>query len=176
MLVFGSGAYNDVESQEFFSILDMSSLEWTNSFDPDAEPYAVPPAISSAIGGDSSGGATKLQPIQLVGPWQDSLQDLSFKTPWGPANLTSKITRQNGDPDSTSTSDGASNDTSGLTIVQIAGIVIGAVVAFVLVMVGIGFFHRHRGQSQRVSPKPSSAPDTPPETYRTSELPVEAPM
>jgi hypothetical protein len=91
MLLVGSGPSSDTGCQEFFRVLDMTTLEWTDAFDPAAEPYGVPPAISAVIGGNATGGATNLAPSQdTEGSWSSSLEDLFATTPWGPANFTSK--------------------------------------------------------------------------------------
>jgi hypothetical protein len=90
MLLVGSGPRSETECQEFFRVFDMTSLEWINAFDPTAHPYVVPPAISSVIGGNSTGGATNLAPSGGAESWSTSLEDLFSKTPWGPANFTSK--------------------------------------------------------------------------------------
>lgn len=90
-LLFGSGALSETECQVFFSVFDLTSLDWTNSYDPNAAAYLVPSAVASVIGGNLTGGAKTLAPKQLAGPWTDSLEELFSKTPWGPANISSKF-------------------------------------------------------------------------------------
>lgn len=66
-LLFGSGPYPETECQVLSRIFDLRSPEWTNSYDPNARAYLIPPAISSAIGGNLTGGAKTLAPRSLDG-------------------------------------------------------------------------------------------------------------
>lgn len=145
-LLFGSGPASESDCQPFFRIFDLTSLQWTNSYDPRAPAYLVPRAISSAIGGNLTGGATALAPNQIAGPWTDSLEELFSKTPWGPANFSSRFGRNGetsaGDPtsgtatdlpaspsSSTATTSPSRKDHSPLSLGQVAGITVGAFLA-----------------------------------------------
>jgi len=62
MIVVGAGERGEATCQPFFRILDMSTLEWTNRFDPSAPLYTVPPAIYAAVSGDRNRRARTIAP------------------------------------------------------------------------------------------------------------------
>ncbi|KAK5058746.1 hypothetical protein LTR84_011010 [Exophiala bonariae] len=178
-LLFGSAAASETECQAFFSIFDLTSLEWTNSYNPSAAAYLVPPAISSVIGGNLTGGATKLSPNQIAGPWMDSLEELFSRTPWGPANFSSRLTR-NGDISAGNPTSATSTNLSGspsssstttppssgkehvpLSVGQVAGITVSAVAAILVLIGGVMLWHwilRKKDKAEE-NPRPSPPND-----------------
>jgi hypothetical protein len=157
MLLVGSGPLSDTECQELFRVLDMTSLEWTNAFDPTAQPYLVPPAISSAVGGNSMGGAINLAPSNGGDSWPSSLEGLFSKTPWGPANFTSKkVDSHNGtsNPTASPTASPTADRGSKPKPDVIAGASVASFVSLILVLAVVWWFcFRQR----RARPDPNNA-------------------
>ncbi|KAK3349547.1 hypothetical protein B0T25DRAFT_548391 [Lasiosphaeria hispida] len=147
MIVVGAGERSAATCQPFFRILDMSTLEWTNRFDPSAPLYTVPPAIYAAVGGDGNGRAKTIAPAHKGGDWP-ALKALFRKTPWGPnayLNFTGdengSTTANPGVPIPTATGGGQSrgpNDTptsgSSLSKGAVAGIVVGSAVGMLILV------------------------------------------
>ena len=144
MIVVGAGERSEATCQPFFRILDMSTLEWTNRFDPSAPLYTVPPAIYAAVGGDGNGRAKTIAPAHKGGDWP-ALKALFRKTPWGPnayLNFTGdedgSTTANPGVPIPTATGGGGPNDTptsgSSLSSGTIAGIAVGSAVGMLILV------------------------------------------
>ncbi|KAF8534802.1 hypothetical protein BDD12DRAFT_983647, partial [Trichophaea hybrida] len=60
--MFSTGGDSGAFATPLFYIFDLVRLSWTNSYDPQSEPYTIPEEIYTIIGGSSSGKATKKEP------------------------------------------------------------------------------------------------------------------
>jgi len=56
MCFVGSGNVEEKSRPPFPRILDMTSLEWRNTYSPNSEEYVLPAAIYAALGGNEAGG------------------------------------------------------------------------------------------------------------------------
>ncbi|KAB2579741.1 hypothetical protein DBV05_g1725 [Lasiodiplodia theobromae] len=135
---------NDVCNETYppVRVLDTSTYTWRTQFEPGLE-YSVPDAVTTVIGGNSTGGAVLSSPA--AGWGFDELSNIFLK----------RVQRDTDDGTSTgsaqtsATNTGGSNASSddsrgGLFGGAVAGIVIGSIAAFVAIVVTILWWRRWR--------------------------------
>lgn len=146
------------------AILDLSTITWGSFYDAYAQPYLVPSSVTAKIGGNGTGGATKIQPD---GGFENSNLAQVFLVQ--NATAITNVTTANGTtsagngPDGNGKQPGNSQSESGhLPQGAIAGIVVGtlALLLTVAAIVYLAIHNRRTSDNIAISLSSSTSTDS----------------
>lgn len=168
MLVIGGSYANDTKNCDVPSIQGAHNMNLGEQNEEKAmwaryqnklTTYHVPTDIVTAIGGSSTGGATKTTPVS--GFDAPDLEVLMERTAKAGTRKPTRATSTNTESPSSSGKDDSSS--SSLSTGAIAGIAVGCSVAGILALAGCGFFF-YRRRKHYSGPRGVAAPPPQPET------------
>ncbi|KAJ3568922.1 hypothetical protein NPX13_g6259 [Xylaria arbuscula] len=159
-------------------VLDVSTYEWQTQFNPTST-YSVPKVITDVIGGDSSGGATVLEPengwetLELADIFSQTVVRDTYVPPGrmiqtdstGPTDPADSPKPSNpSDPNNETES--KSQNHGALATGSLVGIVVGAV-AGLIVLLAIIFYCSWKRKNRAAGQLVPSSPSTPRDGYMT---------
>ncbi|RVD87246.1 uncharacterized protein DFL_001488 [Arthrobotrys flagrans] len=163
-LVGGDTANCDTQQNALF-MYDLTEREWIIDYDPALRDYTIPEPVYQAIGGNSSGGATMIEPPQgFAAPTMAEL--FAITTPATTTSSSPTGTETTIPPTETSASGGKKAS---------PGAIAGGVIAGVIIVIGAlaWLYFRRKNRVRNLPGLPFAEPPPPPPRAGIGEVPTD---